>query len=126
MGTYSRGVHRAGLVGWAVGLLLLSLMSCATVPGEPDFLTEGLNRYTQEEIRNRLGDPQAIQKLDNGGSMWTYRYRRTGISGTAVVGQTHCWEYHLRFDRQKIFRGWEGVKCKTNLSTSRSEDALRG
>ena len=111
MGTYSGGVQRAGLVAWAVGLLLLSLMSCATVPGEPDFLTEGLNRYTQEEIRNRLGDPQAIQKLDNGGSMWTYRYRRTGISGTAVVGQSHCREYHLRFDRHKIFRGWEGVKC---------------
>ena len=111
MMTDSGNRHRAGFVALGMGLLLLSLMSCATVPGETDFLTEGLNVYTQDEVRMRLGDPQEIREIDNGGTMWTYRYRRTGISGTAVVGRTHCWEYHLRFDRKRIFRGWEGMKC---------------
>jgi hypothetical protein len=92
-------------------LILLSLVSCT--PWRVSYLEEAANRATQDDVTKKLGPPHSTRELDTGESVWTYQYRGSSVSGSGgyVSGGSHCREYILTFDQNKILREWRRQNC---------------
>lgn len=92
--------------------LVLSLAGC--LPWQWDYLIEKNGRVTQEQIKNEFGDPYLVKDLDDQGTMWTYRYEKSGSPigrrGDMIGGQP-CIEYVLTFNSEKILANWTRQPC---------------
>ncbi len=63
-------------------------------------------RSTTDEVREKLGSPNRVQKESDGGERWVYEV----CDGTTYKGAARykCENYELIFDRQKVLRQWSG------------------
>jgi hypothetical protein len=86
-----------------VAIIVLSLASCT--PWRVGYLRSAVNQATQDDIAKRLGAPHLEKGLTEGGSVWTYQYRRLGEYGS------YCTEYVLTFDGDRVLREWRGQRC---------------
>ncbi len=97
------------LVATALGSILVSC-----VPTQWEYLIEAADRATEDDVKARFGPPLLTKSLEEGGSVWTYRYEETsswrGKRGD-MVGGLPCTEYVLNFDGQKILRYWVRQPC---------------
>ncbi len=92
-------------------LILVILGSCT--PWRMKYLTEGVNQLTMDEVAKTLGPPDSTLTLDDGSVIWKYQYRSSSVSGSqyGVSGSTHCTEYILTFDKEKVLRQTRRQRC---------------
>lgn len=96
--------------GWGLCLaILMGLHLFACTPWLEDFLSSATDRATEEDVRQRLGQPTVKTPLEGGGELWAYRMTYASYAGGA--GRTSCFEYRLTFDRQKVLRQWDSHAC---------------
>ena len=96
-------------------LILVLLGGCVTEPPwEQAFHSEVVNGSTQDDVRKKFGEPELVTPLDDGGSIWTYRYVR-GTYRTGYTAGAECWQYSLTFDAQKVLRSSKELDCSGEL-----------
>ncbi|MBI2880822.1 MAG: hypothetical protein HYY21_04490 [Candidatus Tectomicrobia bacterium] len=97
--------------GFIGAILILALVSCT--PWRDTYLTEGVNRATQDDVTKRLGPPHFQRELTGGGTVWTYQQQHVSFfeTGTRTTGQSYCLEYVLIFDRERVLREWRTQDC---------------
>ncbi|MGH7166418.1 MAG: hypothetical protein ACREIS_12945, partial [Nitrospiraceae bacterium] len=60
----------------------------------------------------RYGAPDTMERLDNGGSVWTYYDRGSATASySGYARSTFCLAYVLTFDQEGILRGWAQRDC---------------
>jgi hypothetical protein len=107
-------MRRITNVVFGIGMMLV-FTGC--LPSQWEYLVENNGRATQEDIKDRFGDPyqvKDIKDLDEQGTMWTYRYEvkssPIGRRGD-MIGGAPCIEYVLTFNDQKILANWTRQPC---------------
>jgi len=89
--------------------LLLTAIGCSLLsPEETRYLQAAQNRATQAEVRQRLGEPAAIERVTGDETRWRYDiYAVEGGSqqSWAAMG-SWCDQYVLSFDTRGILRQW--------------------
>jgi hypothetical protein len=101
--------------------LMLALVLTACLPSQWDYLVEATGQATQEDVRERFGAPRRSQDLEDGGSLWVYRYNvRSSLAGMRgdMMGGAPCIEYFLTFDRAKVLIYWTRQPCGMENPTS--------
>lgn len=121
---------RWALCGLVV-MLALSLGACGA-PLRDTYLKKGVNRLTQEEIREQFGAPHTAKAPALGGdTVWTYRvsmsdkdldpsmFGEASQSVGALMSKAgegpkptlYCYRYTLIFNEQKILKSWKRDEC---------------
>jgi hypothetical protein len=93
-------------------VLALWLTSC--LPSQWEYLVQASGRAMQSEVKERLGAPRTTRDLEDGGSVWTYRYESSGSwigQRGDMVGGTRCIEYVLTFDGKGVLGHWVRQPC---------------
>jgi len=88
----------------------LTMLLLACTPWLEGFLSSATDRATQEDVRQRLGQPTLKSQLPEGGELWAYHMTYASYAGGA--GKTSCFEYQLVFDKQKVLRQWNAQACE--------------
>lgn len=99
---------RGGVLG-AMLVLSALLLSCASLPD--DYFTQNVGKATQQEVRDKLGDPDHRYTLENGETQWIYIVHvsyATYLTYANKDAET-CYNYDLRFDRQGVLKSWNQV-----------------
>lgn len=108
-------VSRRGMRALVSVLLGAFLLACT--PWLEEFLSSATDRATQEDIRQRLGQPTLQTRRDGGEEIWAYHMTYASYAGGA--GKTNCFEYRLTFDKQKVLRQWESRACEAKRAVER-------
>lgn len=121
----------------ACWLLVALAVACAACggPWRDTYFKKGLDRLTQDDVREKLGPPHTAKTPALGGdSIWTYRVpmgdkeldsiTAPGLSGagesvSALVGKPgegpkptlYCYRYTLSFNEQKVLTSWKREEC---------------
>ncbi len=77
-------------------------------------------------MAQQLEPPQIQRSLDDGETVWEYRY--TGVTSPMLLPITEVWcvEYKLTFDQQKVLRHWLRKDCDQLLDiNAASADDLK-
>jgi hypothetical protein len=94
----------------ALVLILVGLIAGCTlfVPQETLYLQSAQHRATQEEIRQRLGQPKLVAATYAGETIWVYEVRaiEPGSQSTWSSMGSWCDEYVLTFDAGGVLRRW--------------------
>ncbi len=91
------------------GGLILALLGCALlIPEETLYLRSARDHATQQEVRQRLGDPVLTDSTPAGEAIWVYhvRVQEPGSQSSRATAGSWCDEYVLTFDTQGILRHW--------------------
>ncbi len=92
---------------WILTATSLVLSACATKKElSMSTLNDAVGQATQEQLRQRWGDPATMRLLPDGGARWTYEGRETQPGNRYAAPGMWCEEYSLTFDRQTILRDW--------------------
>jgi hypothetical protein len=91
-----------------VGLILTGMGCALLVPQETRYLQSAQDRATQDEIRQRLGEPRHTASIPEGGTVWIYEVLdlEPGSQSTWSTTGSRCDEYTLIFDTHGILRHW--------------------
>lgn len=124
---------RLVLFSLAIGLSG-SLGACGG-PWRDAYFKKGVDRLTQEEIRETLGPPHTAKTPALGGdSLWTYRFAMSekeldpwnptfiadaSKSVGAIMGKPgegpkptlYCYRYTLTFNEEKVLKSWKREEC---------------
>ena len=90
-------------------ILLLSITACAVfVPSEVLYLRSAQGQATQQQVKQRLGQPQALVRTASGDEVWVYDVRdlEPGAQSTWTASGSWCDQYRLRFDQAGVLREW--------------------
>lgn len=99
--------------------LLLVIAGCAVfVPKETLYLRSAQDQATQEEVRQRLGQPTLVSSTQSDTSVWVYQFRTYDPGARASATGTWCDEYVLTFDGQAVLRRWTHRSHFDGLSTA--------
>jgi len=113
-------------VAW-LGAVSLTPAGCSwLMPWPARYLAQATGSATQEQVAQQLEPPQIERSLDDGETVWEYRY--TGVSSPMLLPITEVWcvEYRLVFDQQKVLRHWLRKDCGQLLDiNSASADDLK-
>lgn len=104
----------AGMWAFAViASLTLSLAAC--MPSQYEYLGQANGHATQEEVKERLGEPHQTKTLQDQTQVWTYRYEVSSFPGIRgdMRGGAPCMDYILRFDRKQVLNYWTRQPCGT-------------
>jgi hypothetical protein len=123
---------------WAAFSLALVVAGAVAGCGGPwrdGYFKKGVDRLTQDEIKDRLGPPHTAKTPALGGdTVWTYRVPLTDKeldpwnpsiladatqSVGAIMGKPgegpkvtlYCYRYTLTFSEQKILKTWKREEC---------------
>ncbi len=132
------GSRRTGgfpAVALCVGLALCTMLSGCGAPWRDTYFKKGLNRLTQDEIREKLGPPHTAKTPALGGdSVWTYRFALSdkdldpwnptfiadaSQSVSALMSKNqegpkptlYCYRYTLTFNEEKTLKSWKREEC---------------
>jgi hypothetical protein len=126
----------------AVRFILLSLavalsgsLGACGGPWRDTYFKKGVDRLTQEEIREKLGPPHTAKTPALGGdSLWTYRFAMSekeldpwnptfiadasqsvgaimGKAGEGPKPTLYCYRYTLTFNEEKVLKSWKREEC---------------
>lgn len=111
-----------------------SLGACGG-PWRDAYFKKGVDRLTQEEIREKLGPPHTAKTPALGGdSLWTYRFAMSekeldpwnptfitdasqsvgalmGKPGEGPKPTLYCYRYTLVFNEEKVLKSWKREEC---------------
>jgi hypothetical protein len=89
--------------------LLMVLTGCALfMSKESRYLASAQDRATQEDVRQKLGEPVSVSSTDGGEAVWLYEVRDIepmSQNSWATLG-SWCDEYRLTFDSNGVLRNW--------------------
>jgi hypothetical protein len=115
-------------------VLVGSFTSCSR-PWRDTYFKKGVNRLTQEEVREKLGPPHTAKTPALGGdSTWTYRFALSdkdldpwnpafiadaSQSVSALMSKNqegpkatlYCFRYTLSFGEDKVLKSWKRDEC---------------
>ena len=121
------------LIGLVV--ILAGPLGACGGPWRDTYLKQGVDRLTQEDIREKLGPPHTAKTPALGGdSLWTYRFALSekdltpwqptflaeatqsvsalvGKAGDAPKPTLYCYRYTLTFSEEKVLTGWKREEC---------------
>jgi len=125
-----------GVLLGSVVLGLVGVLGACGGPWRDTYFKKGVDRLTQEEIREKLGPPHTAKTPALGGdSLWTYRlalsendlapWRLTFLAEAsqsvgALVGKgggeapkptLYCYRYTLTFNEEKVLKSWKREEC---------------
>jgi len=129
--------YRSALRTAIWGLVMALVLTCTACggPWRDTYFKKGVDRLTQDDVRERLGNPHTTKTPALGGdSTWTYRVpmgdkelesiTSPGISGAgesvgALLGKPgegpkptlYCYRYTLTFNEQKVLKSWKREEC---------------
>jgi hypothetical protein len=129
--------YRSALRATIWGLVMALVLTCAACggPWRDTYFKKGVDRLTQDDVRERLGNPHTTKTPALGGdSTWTYRVpmgdkelesiASPGLSGAgesvgALLGKPgegpkptlYCYRYTLTFNEQKVLKSWKREEC---------------
>jgi hypothetical protein len=87
--------------------LVLAVSGCTLFEAkETTFLRSAQDHATQEEVRQRLGAPQATTSTQSGEGVWVYQVRDQQPGNRITAPGQWCDEYVLTFDAQAVLRRW--------------------
>lgn len=87
--------------------LNLGLIGCALVESkESSYLRSAQDQSREEDVRQHLGPPAAIQKNRTGETQWVYQVREQQPGNRMTAPGMWCDEYTLIFDEQDVLRRW--------------------
>lgn len=96
---------------------ITAVLFCSMLPACSEFETgyfrDRVNHATQETVAHRYGSPHLIDKVQDGGSVWTYFDRGSATSSyTGYAKSSYCLAYVLTFDKQGVLRDWRQDHCR--------------
>jgi len=130
--------HRQRWVRWAAAgaaLLVTGTVAACSGPWRDGYFRRGVDRLTQDEVKERLGPPHTAKTPALGGdSTWTYRVPLSdrelepwkitilsdatqsvgsimGKPGEAPKVTLYCYRYTLTFNEQKVLKSWKREEC---------------
>ncbi|MBI5776119.1 MAG: hypothetical protein HY444_01910 [Nitrospirae bacterium] len=87
--------------------LLVLIQGCSLfIPKETLYLRSAQDRATQEEVRQRLGQPMLTSATQAGETVWVYEVRQEDPGSRWTSTGLWCDEYVLTFDNQSVLRRW--------------------
>lgn len=87
--------------------LLVLIQGCSLfIPKETRYLKTAQDRATQEEVRQRLGQPMLTSATQAGEMVWVYEVRQEDPGSRWTSAGLWCDEYVLTFDNQSVLRRW--------------------
>ncbi|MGQ0810762.1 MAG: hypothetical protein ACT4OO_05995 [Nitrospiraceae bacterium] len=96
--------------GGALLILMPSLLiGCSVfVPEESRYLRTAADQATQDQVRQRLGQPATTSFSQGGQSVWVYEVRQLepGSQSSWSAAGSWCDEYALTFDKGGVLRQW--------------------
>ncbi len=101
---------------WAVAVIAgLTVSLAACMPSQYEYLGRANGHATQEEIKDRLGEPFQTNTLADQTQVWTYRYEVNSFPGLRgdMRGGAPCMDYILRFDSKQSLNYWTRQPCST-------------
>lgn len=89
-------------------LIVLSVGCAVLIPKETRYLASVVDRATQEEVRQLLGEPRSIRTTQGGDAVWLYEIREIepGSQSSWSTAGSWCDEYRLLFDQGGVLRQW--------------------
>jgi hypothetical protein len=92
-------------------LMVLVSACAASEPWPAHYLSAGIDRLTQDEIKAQLGPADETHSLPDGAMEWHYHYSRgrsmVGAHGTmGSSASLECEEYILTFNQAGVLRDW--------------------
>jgi hypothetical protein len=126
-------VCRPVLCGLAVALA--GMLTACGGPWRDAYFKKGVNRLTQEDIREKMGPPHTAKTPVLGGdSVWTYRFPLSdkdldpwnptfiadaSQSVSALMSKNqegpkptlYCYRYTLTFNEEKVLKSWKRDEC---------------
>jgi hypothetical protein len=129
--------YRSALRTTIWGLVMALVLTCTACggPWRDTYFKKGIDRLTQDDVRERLGNPHTAKTPALGGdSTWTYRVpmgdkelesiASPGFgNATESVGALlskggdgpkptlYCYRYTLTFNEQKVLKSWKREEC---------------
>ncbi|THJ22138.1 MAG: hypothetical protein CAF44_005940 [Nitrospira sp. CG24D] len=120
---------------WGLVVALALMCTACGGPWRDTYFKKGVDRLTQDDVREKLGTPHTAKTPALGGdSVWTYRVSMgdkelesmasPGLSGAgesvgALLGKPgegpkptlYCFRYTLTFNEQKVLKSWKREEC---------------
>lgn len=111
------GLNMVGRIFRGLPALALGVLS-ACGGFQTGYFQGQVNQATQEIVFKRYGAPHKLEKLPDGGSIWTYFDRGSGTSGySGYVRTSYCRAYIMTFDQTEVLRDWKQEDCATRPAT---------
>lgn len=89
---------------------MATVVDCALFQSkEARYLSSAVNRATEDEVQQRLGNPIRIVHDGAQRTVWEYEIREYvegGNNSWTMTGTWWCDEYDLTFDHQRMLRKW--------------------
>jgi hypothetical protein len=91
-----------------VSVVLLGTGCALFLPEETRYLKTAQDRATQDEVRQRLGQPHLQASTRAGEAVWVYEVLalEAGSQSSWSAFGSWCDEYVLTFDKQGVLRRW--------------------
>jgi hypothetical protein len=123
------------LVVCSLAVALAGLQTACGGPWRDAYFKKGVNRLTQEDIREKMGPPHTAKTPVLGGdSIWTYRFPLSdkdldpwnptfiadaSQSVSALMSKNqegpkptlYCYRYTLTFNEEKVLKSWKRDEC---------------
>lgn len=107
------GLNVVGQVSRSIVFIVLGAL-CACGGMDFRYFEGQMNRANQVEVAGQYGPPHKVDRLSDGGAVWTYFERGSGTAGfTGSVQTSYCRAYLLTFDQTEVLRDWKQQDCAT-------------
>lgn len=131
----SRRTEGLPAVVLCLALVVCTMLAGCAAPWRDTYFKKGVNRLTQDEIREKLGAPHTAKTPALGGdSVWTYRFALSdkdldpwnptfiadaSQSVSALMSKNqegpkptlYCYRYTLTFNEEKTLKSWKREEC---------------
>ena len=94
---------------WSISILAVSFLVAACShfqTKEAAYLDSVKGQGTQAEVRQALGNPQAVRKAEDGQTIWVYEHYEQQSGNRFTAPGQWCEQYLLTFDDKAIFQRW--------------------
>ena len=97
-------------IPWSITIAAVSVIALACSlyqTKEAAYLDSFKGRGTQTEVRQALGEPQAVRQTDGGNTVWVYERRAQQAGNRYTSPGVWCEQYLLTFDEKGLLQGWK-------------------